>query len=116
MASACAALGPALPASLDGQDRRDTRPDSSLTAAWGAPPIVLRCGVPRPAAYEPTAAVVEVEGVAWLPERTAEGYVFTTTGRVAYVELRVPAAYAPEVNALVDLAPVVRERVPERPR
>ena len=104
-----------LPGELDGQDRRETRPDSPLTAAWGDPPIVLRCGVPRPAAYNPTATLVEVDGVAWLPERTDEGYVFTTARRVADVEVRVPRAYAPEVDPLVDLAPVIRERLPEQP-
>jgi hypothetical protein len=50
--------------------------------------------------------------VAWQPIRTADGYVFTTVGRQVYVELRVPAEYAPEGNPLVDLAAPVQKAVP----
>ena len=115
VAGACSRLLPALPADVDGQERRATDPESPLTAAWGDPAIVLRCGVPRPGAYDPAGQVAEVEGVAWLPQQTDEGYVFTTIGRVADVEVRVPRAYAPEVNPLVDLAAPVRDRLPQRP-
>jgi hypothetical protein len=112
VAAACAALPAALPEQVESQSRRPTSPASSLTAAWGDPAIVLRCGVPRPAALEPTSEVVEVNGVEWFGEPTADGYVFTTTGRVANVEVRVPNAYAPEVNPLTDLAAAVTENIP----
>ncbi|KWX09858.1 hypothetical protein TR74_07120, partial [Carbonactinospora thermoautotrophica] len=88
--------------------------DSPLVAAWGDPPIVLRCGVPVPAAYQPTSQVVTINGVDWFPEQLTRGYVFTTVGRVANVEVSVPDAYAPEVNPLVDLAGAVADKVPKR--
>ena len=80
-----------------------------MTAAWGDPALVLRCGVPRPADLQPTSDIVEVEGVEWFLVESAAGYTFTTTGRSAYVELTVPAEVdRSEATApLVDLAPAI---------
>jgi hypothetical protein len=45
--SACAALIASLPDELDtGVRRRPVTGDDTRTAAWGDPPITLRCGVP----------------------------------------------------------------------
>lgn len=107
VAAECRIFTDRLPATLEGGERRDVRPESALTAAWGRPAIVLRCGVPRPSAYASDAAVISVNGVDWLPEQTAWGYVFTTVGRRADVEVRVPREYAPEVNPLTDISSVV---------
>jgi Protein of unknown function (DUF3515) len=101
-----------LPDVLDGEERRTTEPTSLLTAAWGDPPIVLRCGVEPPAAYEPTAMLGTYDGVDWLPVETDDGYVFYATGRVAWIEVTVPAAYAPEPNPLIDLAESINANVP----
>ncbi|HYN74652.1 MAG TPA: DUF3515 domain-containing protein [Candidatus Limnocylindria bacterium] len=111
-AGACADLVAALPPTLSGEERRATDPASPSTAAWGDPVITLRCGVARPVQLTPTSELVEVNGVEWLPVELTEGYRFVTVGRVTYVELDVPNAYAPEVNALVDLAAPVAEEVP----
>lgn len=75
--------------------------------AWGEPAIVLRCGVPKPAALTATSRCDEVDGVGWFAEQVPGGYRFTTIGRSVYVEVSVPSDYAPEANALVDLAPAV---------
>lgn len=102
-----------LPATVDGRKRRATDPASVRVAAWGDPAVVLRCGVPRPRQLAPTSEVVEVNGVAWFLE-PGSAYVFTTVGRVANVEVRVPssversAATAP----LVDLARAVSRNDP----
>lgn len=115
-AEACRKLHGELPQRVDGQER-DKSPGSAptYTAAWGDPPIELRCGVPRPEVlspggehYNPTADAAEVNGVSWLLEQRADGYRFTTTDRVAYVEVTVPGAYAPEIGALTDFADAVR--------
>ena len=109
----CERLAARLPEQVQGQQRRDVEPSGPLVAAWGDPAIVLRCGVSRPpldlTGEQPD---LEVNGVGWQPIRTADGYVFTTVGRQVYVELRVPAKYAPEVNPLVDLASPVQKAVP----
>jgi hypothetical protein len=62
--------------------------------------------------YDPTADAAEVNGVSWLLEQQDDGYRFTTTGRKAFVELTVPGEYAPEINALTDLADAVARTVP----
>ncbi|MER7413563.1 DUF3515 domain-containing protein [Streptomyces cacaoi] len=120
-AAACRALHDALPQKVDGQRRGTAEPESDYTAVWGDPAIALRCGVPAPeklrpgsAEYDPVAEAAEVNGVSWLLEKHDGGYRFTTTGRVAYVEVEVPDHYAPEVNALTDLAEAVDGAVPEK--
>ncbi len=114
-AAACEALSDALPDTVRGQDSRPTDPRSPFTAAWGDPPITLRCGVERPAQLTPTSDIAEVDGVAWLPVELTEGYRFVTTGRFAFVEVDVPDDYAPEVDALVDLAEAVAATIPLTP-
>ena len=54
--------------------------------------------------------MVVINEVSWFPEQQAEGYVFTAMGRTPLVEVYVPDTYAPEVNPLVDLAPVMAEK------
>jgi hypothetical protein len=108
----CGVLAEQLPDVVADQQRRDTVPDSDLTAAWGDPTIVLRCGVPEPEALEPTSELVSVDGVDWFPERLTAGYLFTTYGRVVFVEVSVPDDYAPEAGALTDLADSVQAAVP----
>mgnify|MGYP001345891301 CR=1 FL=1 len=120
-AATCRALLAALPGQVDGQRRATADERTRYTEEWGDPAIRLRCGVPRPDVltpgsehYNPTADAVEVNGVSWLLEERADGYRFTTTDREVYVEVTVPSAYHPEVNALTDLAAPVRREVPVR--
>ena len=114
-AAGCGRLHAELPEGLDDRDRRDTTPASRRTAAWGDPPVTLRCGVPRPAGLTATSEVIEVNAVEWFLAESPRAYVFTTVGRRTYVELRVPASTPREqaTNPLVDLAAAVRTAVPE---
>ncbi|ALV33291.1 DUF3515 domain-containing protein [Streptomyces sp. CdTB01] len=112
----CEKLGKALPSEVDGQDRRDPTPASALTAGWGNPAIILRCGVDRPAKMgDPEADGVEVDGVGWLLEKRDDGsFRFTTTLRKAYVEVTIPKARTGDgLSPLVDLAPAVKKAIPE---
>jgi hypothetical protein len=115
----CAALTKAAPGLVDGEQRRKTSPASPLTAAWGDPPITLRCGVPEPQIlrpgsknYDPTAEEGYFNGVAWLIEKTAGGYRFTAAQRAVYVEVDVPNAYIPQTSAVIDLSPAVIAAIP----
>lgn len=110
----CADLVGAVPESVAGQDRRATDPESALTVAWGDPAIVLRCGVPRPATLKPSSQLVSVNGVDWFAEELTGGYLFTTYGRQAFVEVSVPAEYAPEVGPITEVGAAVTETVPAR--
>jgi hypothetical protein len=113
VASVCAELIDAVPPTIEEQSARDTEPASNLTAAWGAPPIVLRCGVAEPAAFEPTSQLTSVNGVDWFPEQQDDGYVFTTWGRMVRIEVTVPSDYAPEASPLVGLAPAIKATIPK---
>jgi hypothetical protein len=72
--------------SLGGLPRRDTTGQS--TAAWGDPPVVLRCGVAPPG---PTTQACEtVAGVDWVVARSDERVTYTTYGREPAVEVELP--------------------------
>ena len=115
-ANACSAFTAGLPASLETVgERRDTRPTSDLTAAFGQPPVAVRCGVPTPRALSATALLVTVEGVDWLPEELTEGWLLTTVGRVANVEVTVPTPQGPAPSVAADLAPTIVATIPETP-
>jgi len=107
----CATLLAALPDKVEGEQRRDATP-GVLTAAWGDPPITLRCGVAAPPGLTRSSECLEVNGVGWFPEDVAGGVLFTSVGRAVFVEVGVPDDYAPEVNPLVDLAAPVAAHNP----
>lgn len=107
VARACAQMTEGLPSLVLDQRAVDTEPESPLTAAWGSPAITLACGVPAPAALGPTSSLVTVEGIDWFAEPLTAGYRFTSVGQVAYVQVDVPDAYAPEVDPLIELAPAI---------
>jgi hypothetical protein len=109
---ACANLKAALPEQVLGHNTTATEPWSSLTTAWGNPAIVLRCGVPAPAALTPTAQLVTIDDVAWFPEPLERGYLFTTYGREVNVEVSVPSEYSPEADALTEISRSVAETIP----
>lgn len=105
---ACAALVAALPSELAGAKTREVSPRGSGTAAWGKPPITLRCGVLKPSGAAVGTGMVVVDGVAWLPEELTHGYRFTVETAAGYVQVDVPAAYSPAAGVLVDLGPAMR--------
>lgn len=90
----CAQVLSALPVTLGSLPPRvvHTHPDSPYVVAWGDPPVVLRCGVARPAQLVPdsTADVFNVGGVYWSPVQEKDATVFTSIDRAVYVEVTVP--------------------------
>jgi Protein of unknown function (DUF3515) len=114
IATVCDALHAALPRRLDGRPTTPVAPKSALTAAWGNPAVVLRCGVGEPATLRPTSETIEINGVRWFLHETKDAYVFTTYGRAAFVEVRVPKSVPREqaTAPLVDLARPLLVSVP----
>lgn len=113
-AEVCAALVADLPDTLLGADRATVQPESEIMAAWGDPPIGLRCGVPRPSSLEIDSVLDEVNGVAWLPQPEDAPTVYTAVEREAYVELTVPPSYGAPAPALVELSDLINEHLEER--
>jgi hypothetical protein len=112
--SVCSELSAQLPDTVADQEFRATEPESPFTAAWGTPAIVLRCGVPRPAALSRTSQLISINGVDWFAEELTSGYLFTTYGRQVYVEVTVPDDYAPEAGPVTEISAAVTAAVPER--
>ncbi|MEU6912720.1 DUF3515 domain-containing protein [Streptomyces olindensis] len=118
----CRNLNKVLPAKVDGERRQDPEPASALTAGWGSPAIILRCGVPQPPKMvdpkvaqgrDADAVAGGVNGVDWLMEKQGdEGYRFTTANRETYVEVRVPEG-VDSSGVLIDLAAAVKKAIPE---
>jgi hypothetical protein len=121
-ARACKALVAALPSKVADLARVDADSGQGFGAAWGDPAIELRCGVRRPAGLTATAECTEANGVGWfIPDEQQSGrnkgrptdITMTTIGRSVYVEVRIPADYWPPVNAMVDLAPALKQTIRE---
>lgn len=110
----CAAVMADLPETVLDQPRRTVEP-GALSAAWGDPTITLKCGVDKPPGLGDASECFEVNGVGWFAEQAEGGYLFTTIGRSAYVQVGVPTRYAPEATALVDVAEAVQKIPLERP-
>lgn len=109
----CRDLHRMLPDRLDDMRRRPTEPQSQLLAAWGSPPVALRCGVAEPSGLRPTSRLVTVEGVDWLPEPSAAPTRFTTVGRAVHVQVILGSEDRPAAAVLVELAGPIAETVPE---
>ena len=109
-ARACRALLDGLPDEIDpGVTRRTVEGDPGRTAAWGDPPVVLRCGVAESDRPEEPA---QVNGVLWSVRDIGAGYRWTTQDRVPAVSVDVPDAYENVAELVVPLAEPVLQAVP----
>lgn len=111
-ARACEPLVSALPATLTGLAGRPVRPATPLAAAWGEPPVVLRCGVARPAGFVVGAQTLVVNGVTWFTEETGGTVRWTAVDRPVYVEAEVPSGYAS--GPVAALSGTISEALPAR--
>lgn len=117
--STCASVISALPLVIAGQDVRRTvsNPASPSIVAWGNPPIVLRCGVARPASLQPGSSTVfpsvsGAKGPYWDVTTHDAANVWTTVDRAVYVEVTVPTKYnsaplTPISQAIAKVLPAV---------
>jgi len=110
-AAICADVMGDLPETVLDQGRRTVEP-GRLSAAWGKPAIVLRCGVPAPPTLTDTSECLEINGVGWFGEEATGGTIYTTIGRATFVEVSVPAEYPLGSGALVDLGAAVSTHDP----
>jgi hypothetical protein len=98
-AASCAKVLAHLPVRLHGLDQRvvHTVPDTPAVVAWGEPPVVLSCGVARPASLHPGAAKqlfsVTADGPLFDVTSSGTDQVFTAVDRAAYISVEVPARY-----------------------
>lgn len=105
---ACAQVSVRLPATVDGQSKRETNAQS--TSAWGEPAsILLRCGIDG--IGPTTLPCLNINGVDWVRDDSqAPLYRFEAYGREPGLEVIVDAEAQPPVsgtNVLVDLGDAV---------
>jgi hypothetical protein len=97
--ASCPGLMSELPLDLNGEPSRRVDSDSPFAYAWGEPPIVLVCGVDRPAGWVAGVSAIQINGVQWYVDTSdPESTVWTTVDRPVYVQVSLPAS--------VDSAPV----------
>lgn len=109
----CPAFLHALPKHVSDQASRRVT-GSPYAAAWGDPPIVLRCGVGKPRGFDRFSACQTANGVDWfVPNEAFEDQhadvVMTTVYRRPAVQVRLPAEYRPPVAAMADLTRVIKQ-------
>ncbi|MFL6128998.1 MAG: DUF3515 domain-containing protein [Mycobacteriales bacterium] len=100
----CRDLVSALPTLLGDRPARPVDSPSPYVAAWGEPPVVLRCGVPRPPAFIATADTLVISGVTWFAERRGASTAWTAVDRPVYVEVLAPADDAGDPPARLSTA------------
>jgi hypothetical protein len=117
----CGALVEALPAELtSGRARLPRRalaqPAPPGVVAWGDAehePVVLRCGIERPAELTPTAELLEVSGVRWLRIAGTGAATWVVVDRPVYVALTVPDGSG--TGPVQDVTAAVRAALPAVP-
>ncbi|MFL6138045.1 MAG: DUF3515 domain-containing protein [Frankiaceae bacterium] len=111
-AGPCARLHAALPHRVGDVHRaRDVTPSSPYTAAWGDPPIELRCGV-APPARPLTGDELTVGAVTWLGSHQGTAVTWRTLGRAVTVQLDVPDGYDDQDAVLADVSARVARAIP----
>jgi Protein of unknown function (DUF3515) len=111
--ASCPALMGALPLELTGELSRRVDSDSLFAYAWGEPPIVLVCGVERPAGFVAGVAAIQIEGVQWYVDTTdPDTTVWTTIDRPVYVEISLPATV--DSAPVTSLSPEIAAALPYR--
>ena len=100
----CQELISALPTTLGDRPARPVDSPSPYVGAWGEPPVVLRCGVPRPAGFLATADTLVISGVTWFAERRGATTAWTAVDRPVYVEVVAPADDASDPPARLSTA------------
>jgi Protein of unknown function (DUF3515) len=91
--AACPGLMEGLPLELLGDPSRRVDSGSPFAYAWGDPPVVLVCGVDRPAGWTVGESAIQINGVQWYVDtEDADTTVWTAVDRSVYVEVRVPAS------------------------
>jgi hypothetical protein len=109
--AACPALMSALPLELAGERSRPVTSDSPFAYAWGDPPIVLVCGVDRPATFGATSGLIQIDAVQWfVDDSDPDATVWTAVDRPVYVQLRIPSSL--DSTAATELATIIAQTLP----
>ncbi|WP_053736928.1 DUF3515 domain-containing protein [Nocardia sp. NRRL S-836] len=106
-----------LPSGKDMLPRREVAtPAPPAAVAWGDAqhdPVVLRCGLPRPAELTPSAQLRVISDVQWLQLPGSGSSTWVVVDRGVYVALTVPDDAG--TGPLQDISTTVRDLLPKQP-
>jgi hypothetical protein len=114
----CARLLGALPENLDGGDtgalqrRNLAAPAPAGAASWGEPPVVLRCGLDRPAELTATSRLLDVSGVQFVELVGLGTSTWVAVDRPVYVVVALPPTSGS--GPLQQIAAVIANTLPRR--
>ncbi|WP_143231317.1 DUF3515 domain-containing protein [Actinosynnema sp. ALI-1.44] len=118
----CATLIQQVPATLQADKAVLTKaalaePAPPASVAWTdqrSDPVVLRCGLEKPAELTPTTQNLRaIDGVSWLPVEGPGSTTWYLADRPVYVALTIPAAAG--TGPLQDISTLVTKTLPKEP-
>jgi hypothetical protein len=116
----CSALVGALPQQMVVHGaplpRRPLAAPAPASLAWGDAqhdPVVVRCGVQRPAELQPTSQLTEVSGVEWLQRPEDGRSTWIAVDRPVYAAVTVPDDAG--TGPLQDVSAAVAQKLPKKP-
>ncbi len=113
--AACKAVMPALPQKLAGENRRTLEGATDAVAAWGDPPIILRCGLETPEELTCSSAITRVNGVYWLQlsETGLDQTTYIAADRTVRIAVTIPDGSG--TGPIQQISDVVSATLPVRP-
>ncbi|MGH3810855.1 MAG: DUF3515 domain-containing protein [Pseudonocardiaceae bacterium] len=114
----CTRLLAALPEELDGgeqgtlQRRQLAAPAPAGAAAWGEPPVVLRCGLDRPTDLTATSRLLAISGVQFFTVPSPGTSTWVAVDRPVYVVVDLPPVTGS--GALQQVAIVIADTLAQR--
>jgi Protein of unknown function (DUF3515) len=114
----CRRLLANLPDNVDGIEQDTLRrrplavPAPTGATAWGEPPVVLRCGLDRPADLTATSRLLAISGVRFLELSSSGRSTWVAVDRPVYIAVDLsPAAGS---GSLQQIAAVIADTLPQR--
>ncbi|MGH3899234.1 MAG: DUF3515 domain-containing protein [Pseudonocardiaceae bacterium] len=114
----CMRLQAALPEKLDRgeqgalQRRQLAVPAPAGAAAWGEPPVVLRCGLDRPTDLTTTSRLLAISGVQFFTLPSPGTSTWVAVDRPVYIVVDLPPGTGS--GALQQVATVIADTLPQR--
>jgi hypothetical protein len=113
----CSALMAALPDQLGGYRRAVVDTTATGVAAWqtapDAEPVILRCGLDRPAEFVVGAPIQVVEPVQWFELTDADRSTWFAVDRPVYIALTLPTGSGP--TPIQEISEAISQAMPAKP-
>lgn len=107
-----------LPETLAGQGRRRVNAQNAYFLAWGVPPVIVQCGLPRPKGFTVGTQTINIappksaKSVRWF--ETGSSGVWTAVDRDVYISVTVPDG-GDTTGTLQTIGSVILKTLPARP-